>query len=171
MLEKNLYRILQVDPRATTEVIRAAYKVLARGLHPERDSSGLDEWRLTELKRAYAILRDPDQRHAYDMELAAESMVPVGPGQNGNGHSPSLGARVEESLAARIKSHVEAPDRRIDFGRYQSYTLGEVVRMDPDYARWLSRHSSGVRYRRAILQLLADYDKTQVASHHVASHR
>ena len=43
---------------------------------------------------------------------------------------------------------------RLDFGRYQGWTLGEVVQRDPDYLDWLRRHQSGARYRDAIDILL-----------------
>ena len=160
MLETNLYRILQVDPKANPEVIAAAFRVLSRALHPERDSTGIDELRLAELKRAHAVLSDPEQRRAYDLEIAPESLVAMGPGPNGH-------ALDRLSLADRVRAQTAreaAPSRRLDFGRYQGWTLAEVGRYDPDYLRWLSRHSSGVRYRNAILQLLMAYDKQPVAA-------
>ena len=46
----------------------------------------------------------------------------------------------------------------IDFGRYAGWKLADVMRLDPDYLRWLSRHSSGVRFRHAILELLGEHD-------------
>jgi hypothetical protein len=42
----------------------------------------------------------------------------------------------------------------IDFGRYEGWRLKDLARHDPDYLRWLSRHSSGVRYRNQITALL-----------------
>lgn len=47
-----------------------------------------------------------------------------------------------------------APDV-LDFGRYAGWSLGDLARHDPNYLRWLSRHSSGIRYRRRIDQLFA----------------
>ena len=32
--------------------------------------------------------------------------------------------------------------------------MKDLAKHDPDYLRWLSRHSSGVRYRNLITQLL-----------------
>ena len=43
---------------------------------------------------------------------------------------------------------------RLDFGRYEGWTLGEVVKRDPEYLDWLRRHGSGARYRDAIDILL-----------------
>ncbi len=146
---KSLYKILQVDPTADLEVIQAAHRVLVKKLDPDRDATGVAEYRVKELNRALAVMSDPGQRQAYDQELVQHGQLrPVGPGHAG-------------SLAERIygTEHDELRSIRIDFGRYAGWTLGELLRADPDYLRWLSRHSSGVRYRGAIMRLLADYEE------------
>lgn len=157
MPEKSYYKILQVDPAAEPDVIVAAHRALAAKLHPERDISGVAEYRMRELNRALAVLTDPEHRRAYDQQLAAEAtqaaadVVPVGPGPQGT------------TLADRM----HAPDMaglgaiRIDFGRYAGWTLGELARTDPEYLQWLSRHSSGIRYRGAIMRLLAEREATR----------
>jgi hypothetical protein len=46
------------------------------------------------------------------------------------------------------------PRTTLDFGRYAGWSVAELARHDPDYLRWLSRHSSGIRYRSAIAKVL-----------------
>ena len=46
------------------------------------------------------------------------------------------------------------PVEVIDFGRYAGWRIADLVRHDPDYLRWLSRHSSGVRFLEAIARHL-----------------
>jgi uncharacterized protein (DUF3820 family) len=48
-----------------------------------------------------------------------------------------------------------AAGTRLTFGRYAGWTLRDLARQDPDYLRWLSRHSSGIRYRTEIYQILS----------------
>jgi hypothetical protein len=48
-------------------------------------------------------------------------------------------------------------DGRLDFGRYEGWTLEEVARRDVDYLRWLQRHASGARHRAEIAQILRRY--------------
>ena len=43
----------------------------------------------------------------------------------------------------------------LDFGHYAGHTVDELATVDPDYLRWLARHPSGFRYRRAIQRVLA----------------
>ncbi|HEX6129370.1 MAG TPA: J domain-containing protein [Candidatus Limnocylindria bacterium] len=154
MPDKSYYQLLQVHPAADDDVIRAAHRVLAARLHPETDITGVHEYRRKELDRALAVLTDPVKRREYDERLTAQAAetgatdpgrVAVGPGQ---------GNTLAERMNAQDPGHLGAT--RIDFGRYAGYSLGELVQRDPEYLQWLSRHSSGIRYRGAILRLLAE---------------
>ena len=172
MSDTDLYKLLQVDPEADLDVIRAAHRVLAMRLHPESDLSGVEEVRLAELDRALATLADPFSRIAYDQQREFD-LVAVGPGHargfgegsgDGDHHEHlSIGALTERIQAGQNGQNVANVE--LDFGRYTGWTLGELARSDPDYLRWLARHSSGIRYRSAILRLL-----TQVESGHPPLH-
>jgi curved DNA-binding protein CbpA len=153
--EKDHYKLLQLDPEADPEVIRAAYRALARKLHPDDDFTGIEEYRLKELTRAYKILSDPDERKAYDLRRVFRMKMPVGPGPD----QVSEEAELTTHLAERIHAHMDEPDpdeRRLDFGRYIGRTLREIAQQDPDYLRWLARHSSGIRFRSTILKILGE---------------
>ena len=52
-------------PRASLEVITAAYKTLAKRFHPETDLTGVHESG-RRAHRAYGVLRDPAARQRYD---------------------------------------------------------------------------------------------------------
>ena len=43
----------------------------------------------------------------------------------------------------------------LTFGRYSGWGLRDLARRDPDYLLWLSRHSSGIRYRTEIYSILS----------------
>lgn len=181
MPAKNLYQLLHVDPSAEPDVIAAAHAVLTSKLRDETDGPADVEARLRELDDAFAVLMDPGQRRAYDARLGADSLAPVRMGssrgtytildhvrsagrdrdgagdraaQDGHAATP---ARGQDGRDARAASE-SARNTRLDFGRYQGWTLGDLLRADPTYLRWLARHSSGVRYRGAILRLLAEQE-------------
>ncbi len=67
------YDILGVDPRASADEIREAYRARARELHPDVHPEDRREWaarRFKELQEAYETLRDESARDRYDQRLA-----------------------------------------------------------------------------------------------------
>jgi hypothetical protein len=67
---RNYYRILQVQPDAPIEIIRASYRTLMRELKQHPDLGG-NAYAATLLNEAYEILSDPMRRSEYDRKLAA----------------------------------------------------------------------------------------------------
>jgi curved DNA-binding protein CbpA len=63
--EHDLYAVLGVAPDASLAQIGAAYRRLVRANHPDLHPEP-DPARLTDAAAAYAILRDPARRAAYD---------------------------------------------------------------------------------------------------------
>lgn len=149
--EKDHYKTLHVDPEADPDVITAAFRTLSKKLHPETDFTGIQEYRLAELTRAYKILHDPAERKAYDLRRAYRLRA-VGPGLDEDEIEPT------SHLAERVQAHLSGVDagaeRRLDFGRYAGQSLREIANVDTEYLRWLSRHSSGIRFRNEIIKLL-----------------
>jgi DnaJ-class molecular chaperone len=172
MTERDYYKVLQVDPEADADVIAAAHGALAAKLRPDTDLTGVHQVRMAELDRAYAVLSDPARRRTFDEHR--QQMVAMGPGledgnghTNGNGHDElprfAHGALTERVQAGYNGSNVAT--MTLDFGRFAGWTLSEIARQDPDYLRWLSRHSSGIRYRGAILKLLSDAEANRQPLH------
>jgi curved DNA-binding protein CbpA len=142
MDRRDPYRILQVQPDADPDVVRAAYRVLARKLHPDASAplDGLAERRMTDLNWAYALMRDPVKRERWESDRRRTP--------------PPTPAEAATHGAPRGPLGADGSELRLDFGRYEGWTLGEVVRRDPDYLDWLRRHPSGARYRDPIDVLL-----------------
>ena len=63
---KDYYAILQVNPNAQTEVIKAAYGKLAQLYHPDKNSDIDASSKMADLNEAYACLSNPEERAAYD---------------------------------------------------------------------------------------------------------
>jgi curved DNA-binding protein CbpA len=136
------YSVLHLRPTADAEVIRAVYRILARRLEGAAGQSPHARQALIELNTAYWILSDPVRRAAYDRELS-------------EGEPGGEGPVSTEPDAAEPEPSTTSPDQ-VSFGRYRGWTLREIVKRDPEYLLWLQRHSSGVRYRRQIAQLLQE---------------
>ena len=63
---RDYYQILGVSQDATFEEIRAAFRDRAREFHPDRNPSLDAAERMQEINEAYEVLRDEEQRAAYD---------------------------------------------------------------------------------------------------------
>ena len=72
---KNYYDILEVNPKASKEVIEKAYKVLIKKYHPDLYSGAekiYAENKTKEINEAYKILSDDFLRMQYEEELKKE---------------------------------------------------------------------------------------------------
>ena len=141
----DLYEVLQVHRRADAEVIRAAYRVLARKHHPD---FGGDQARMVELNEAWRVLGNSASRAAYDAQpqpsrnrRSTDRPAPIA------GYAPTV--RGTGPSAVRDSGSV------IDFGRYAGWSVGRLVDHDPDYLEWLARTPIGRRLSAEIETVLA----------------
>ncbi len=73
----NHYRVLQVEPGATDQELRQAFRGLSKRYHPDTTClpAGEAEAAFRQLRQAYAVLSDPAARRIYDAAL----LQPVSP--------------------------------------------------------------------------------------------
>lgn len=134
------YAVLQVVSTAEQEVVHAAFKALAFKYHPDRDATRRAAEKMAVLNRAYALLREAKARAAHDR---SQRMTIAG---------ISVAATARPSSVPPPAS--VSPGSVLTFGRYLGWSLRDLARRDPDYVLWLSRHSSGIRYRTEIYGIL-----------------
>lgn len=78
---RNYYRVLQVQPDAPFEVIRASYYTLMRELKQHPDLGG-NHWNAQVLNEAYKVLSDSNKRLAYDKHLFSLYTKQAFPGED-----------------------------------------------------------------------------------------
>ena len=135
------YRVLQVAPTAEQEVVNAAFRVLAKKYHPDRDKTRAAARRMAELNAAWALVRDPLRREQWDR---SQRQAVYG-----------FASNARPTGAVPPPPRADSAGTRLPFGRYSGWTLRDLARQDPTYLRWLSRHASGLRYRTEIYQVLS----------------
>lgn len=153
--DRDAYRVLQVDSGAEEAVIHAAYRALARIYHP--DGTAPDPIRMAEINWAHEQLRVAERRHTYDRSMRRAFDV---------GGEPAPPQQPQRATAAGAARHDAGPRTGVlDFGRYAGVSIADLARRDPDYLRWLCRHSSGLRFREQIQRILpADPDLSRRAN-------
>lgn len=76
---KNYYEILEVDKKASPEVIEKAYKTLVKKYHPDlQDGEKISEYeeKMKIINEAYSVLTDDYKKNNYDEQLQ-ENTVPL----------------------------------------------------------------------------------------------
>ncbi len=157
------YEVLQVSPRAEADVVRAAYRTLARKYHPDH---GGDARRMIALNDAWDVLGDPDRRAAYDASRTGADSRPASTAPTPAAATPAAatppgtGAQPEaEAPRQTDATHAGPPPGHpsgtvLDFGRYAGWSLGEIARYDVVYLEWLQRATFGRKLRAEIDALL-----------------
>ena len=131
----NQYRVLQVDPDADLDVIRAAYRVLAAKHHPDAGGSAS---RMITINAAWNMLSDPTTRAGYDRERRLRN----------------VGDRWD-AYRNQTTSTLRSAGTILEYGRYAGWSIPEVAQTDPDFLEWLARAPSGRQYRAEIDEVLA----------------
>jgi hypothetical protein len=111
----NYYKVLQVDPEAEAEVIKAAYRALSRKYHP--DGSHPSAERMMRLNDAYAVLSDPPARSRHNDEIERRDFMA--------GRAPR-----EPSAAPRMRyqeNSAEPPKPRRRYRPYRVSVMTQII--------------------------------------------
>ena len=71
-MEKNYYEILEVDKKASPEIIKKSYSTLAKKYHPdlqEENMKKMAEEKFKLINEAYEVLSNDEKRKIYDSSL------------------------------------------------------------------------------------------------------
>jgi curved DNA-binding protein CbpA len=91
------YKVLQVDPEAEDEVIKAAYRRLARMYHPDLASGPEASLRMAAINAAWNLIGTPASRADYDRSRAA----PAEPSAPDDTRTPDSGTQARHHRPAQ----------------------------------------------------------------------
>lgn len=143
---RTYYQVLQVDPKADTEVISVVHRKLAQRYHPDRDQSPEARARMLEINEAWDALKDAGRRAAYDAELQTR--------RDRRGTDRLVRRQGEMGYGEAGVPRGPADGPVLEFGRYKGWSLGQIARQDRDFLEWLERMPAGRQYRTEIARLL-----------------
>jgi curved DNA-binding protein CbpA len=168
------YAIMQVNQDASQDVLQAAYRALARQLHPDHSSDPAAGAKMAQLNAAWETLGDPERRAAYDrthlagviLDSTARTAAATRPAQ------PSAGQAADRSSSPSTARPTDpsgptwrrgpngqggagpppgnASGTVLDFGRHIGWSIGEISRVDPGYLEWLDKQPQAGRLHEEI---------------------
>ncbi len=170
--ELDAYAVLGVDPAADDETVAAAYRALARRLHPDVAGDGATH-QMSVVNAAFDRVRDPKRRREYDEELQE-----IDPARAARARARPRGARVRSSSTTAAPPPPQEPEHHrapspyhefddssgrdgtggagrppgrpsgsvLTFGRHLGWSIGEIARVDPGYLTWLEERREGRPY-------------------------
>ena len=100
---KNYYEILELNPKASKEIIDKAYKVLVKKYHPDLYTGQKKQYaekKIKEINEAYYILSDEFLKEQYDNELQKEKER-----KNDNTQALQKQKSIHQVLQKREKMH------------------------------------------------------------------
>jgi DnaJ-class molecular chaperone len=117
------YSVLGVKPTASLDEIKAAWRALAKALHPDRNRSDpTAHMRFAEAGEAYQLLKDPEKRQRFDQERRMAEGARQREQQSGGARGAESQARSAESgdgdifssLWRKMAGQPNAPDKAPD---------------------------------------------------------
>lgn len=90
-MEKNYYKILQIDKNASPEIVEKAYKTLVKMYHPDLQDNKMKqecEKKIKLLNEAYETISDEQKRKQYDFEIEQKKIEQQENIKNYNQNSP-----------------------------------------------------------------------------------
>ncbi len=163
------YAILQVSQDADQDVLLAAYRALARRLHPDLSDDPTASARMARLNAAWETVGDPERRAAYDKThlagvildsstrtaaatsrstSAPSAAQPAAPKAGGTATQASAGVawrRGPNGEGGAGPPPGNPSGTVLDFGRHIGWSIGEIARVDPGYLEWLDKQPQGAR--------------------------
>lgn len=159
---KDYYKILEVHPEASPEVIKKAYQVLTLRYHPDKHIPARKKWaeeKFKQLSEAYDVLSDPIRRRDYDRDGYSEQIA---------GESSAASARADEEAYFYYRMGLEHYKRaqkkaswRVLFGVVES----ELKRAQDDFITVLDEYPNSKYVEDThfyyICTLMESYEYTQ----------
>lgn len=177
MVLPDLFALLEIDEKATTEEVRRAYFRLAKQLHPDRQVS--DDPAATErflaVQQAYEILIDPKQREDYERQrvvqkhaMPAAATVDKGDAKREDAADalPKKGGRrgpsIEEERDARLA--FQKAENLVESGQHDRAlrAMSAVVRTVPDNPDYISLLGYLMAHQGEKLHAARDYCRRSV---------
>lgn len=124
---KNYYEILEVDKKASPEVIEKAYRTLVKKYHPdlqEKDKQKENEKKMKEINEAYSVLSDDYKRTTYDEQLQ-NTTIPISEYEKAIQENMELKNELEKVIT-EIRNNNQTNGARVQNNNYQNVEQNNI---------------------------------------------
>jgi molecular chaperone DnaJ len=148
---RDYYEILGVPHDADPEAIRAAYRNLAKRLHPDVNKDSGAEERFKEVNEAYGVLSDDQRRAAYDqygpaglngmpfgagtgfedLDIFADLFRGFGIGGSRSRRSPHRGADLQTVVPLTFEESIAGVEKEVEVTRMEVCSVCRGSRAEP----------------------------------------
>lgn len=125
---KNYYEILEVNKKASQEVIEKAYRVLVKKYHPDLYSGEkrmYAEQKTKDINEAYRILSDAFLKEQYDAELEKENSYYNSYVNEQSKKKPKQQGNIQHDKYSRKNSNQE--QEKVEQNNYKVGTIGSML--------------------------------------------
>lgn len=136
----NHYQVLNLNPHASRELVRAAYRSLSLRHHPDRNANSPEsQQRMAEVNAAYEVLYHPQKRAQYDLLLAAKQAssklethpkaqtATTKPRQALHGTSRPANSHTKKNTHQKSNQRSEDTDTKTKPSRYTALKIGLLM--------------------------------------------
>ncbi len=118
MTERNYYILLEVKTTATADEIKAAYRILAKKYHPDKNigNKAAEEY-FKEIQQAYAVLSNPEKREKYDLKSSYGSRTQAQ--QRSNSSGPQYAGNAYQYAQQQAQARQQSASRTDGQAYYQ----------------------------------------------------
>lgn len=163
------YSVLGVRKNASLDEIKAAWRALAKTLHPDRNQSDPNaHLRFAEIGQAYQLLKDPEKRRRFDQERRTASATQKQQGKTTDARPDDDAPHQDASSPGDIFTHVwrkmsgqaEAPEKAPDLAVTCEISIEEIF----SKARAVIALPDGRQLRTALPDGVADGRQIRITS-------
>ena len=153
---KNYYEILEVDKKASPEVIEKAYRTLVKKYHPdlqENEKQKEYEEKMKEINEAYSVLTDDYKRATYDEQLQ-NTTISISEYKKVLQENEELRKKIEEILSeTRNSNQTNNNVNQDDQNNYQNgNTISNMARIMQEEIRQATKQAYNNAYRDAYVE-------------------
>ncbi len=151
-MRQNYYTVLGINPQASSDEVKRAYRKLAKASHPDVNPSPKAAENFVQITEAFEILSDPSKRAVYDYKLKRDRRPPVQ--MTGTAHRQKT--EQQRAYEAWVRQ-ARAEARRNAQMKYDDFKRSRVEKAELEIYHYLQYFIIGLVFLFALILMLLPF--------------